>query len=89
MPRSPALVVGVGVFLNMGLGASVGRAWTVPCAVLIPLLALPTWDADELGWAYWAFVATPAAAALILVGLALRRLADRSIPTESPQSQRL
>lgn len=80
--------MGVGVFLNMGLGASVGRAWTLPLAGLIPLLALPRWDADELGWPYWMFVATPAAAALILVGLAVRRLAERSIETERPQSQR-
>lgn len=87
LPSSPALRVGVFVLVNTGLGALVGRWWTLPVAGLIPLLALPRWDVGSLGWAYWCFLVAPAGVALIGLGFGLRKLAERDLGGQ-PQSQR-
>lgn len=86
LPQSPALLVGFFVLVNMGLGATAGGTWPLFLACLVPLLALPRWDAGSLGWAYWWLLIGPAAA-LIAFGLALRRLAERDLGGQ-PQSQR-
>jgi hypothetical protein len=85
LPDTLALRVGSFVLVNLGLGAAVGRRWTVALAALIPLLAVPLWD-GLAEWAYWCFLIAPAGAALIAGGLGLRRLAERDLG--EPQSQR-
>lgn len=86
LPDSRALRVGAFVLVNTGLGASVGRTWTLPLAGLTPLLALPRLDDGLSEWAYW-LVLAPAGAALIAFGLGLRRLAERDLGGHA-QSQR-